>query len=559
MALCHGPDDEVLALVQRIADAESALEGLVGKVDVVLDPATAAPIMLRQAQGELLQSEERFRSAFEHAAIGMAVTTPDYTWLRVNQCLCDMLGYSEAELLANTAESVTDPRDWVAEQSLVAELLCGRTSHYRLEKRFVHKRGHVIWTRLSVSLVRDRHGKALYLLPQVEDISERRQAEAASQRYLRRLEALNRQLAESERKYRSLFENSLDAICRIGPDGRFIDGNPALLVMLGLPDPKSLQTVRVQDFWPAEAEDLAPIGPAKLLPSCISRPDGTRVWIEARVQPIPDANGRLLYYDAILRDVTDRKLAEERARDRQEQLSHVARIATIGEMAAMLAHDLNQPLGAIVNYTKGCVRRMRSDSCPSDPLVEAMEQAAAEATRAADIVSRLRRLVDRRCQECRTDINLLVREAVGLLGTELQRHQVTARLYLKEELPPVCVDPVQIEQVLLNLARNAIESMDRRGTPRVLTLQSTVTAAKRIEVSVSDTGVGLSRNDARLMFDAFFSTKEGGIGLGLCISRSIIESHGGQLWGMSNPERGATFRFTLPLADQPARVIHHLS
>jgi PAS domain S-box-containing protein len=245
-------------------------------------------------------------------------------------------------------------------------------------------------------------------------------------------------------------------------------------------------------------------------------------------------------------DITERKRAEDAARQRQAELTHVLRLGTMGEMAAGLAHEINQPLGAIANFAQGCSRRLRAGNGDPADLLHVIDQIAVEAIRAAEIIRRLRSLI--RKEEPRRewiDLYEIAADALRLLSAETRQSGVTSSV---EGAPGqrAYADPIQIEQVLLNLLRNGVEAMEGRINGRRELSVRFVTAGDTVEVAVSDTGRGLPTAAAHV-FDPFFSTKPGGLGMGLSISRSIIEAHGGLLWATANPEGGTTFRFTLPI------------
>ena len=227
------------------------------------------------------------------------------------------------------------------------------------------------------------------------------------------------------------------------------------------------------------------------------------------------------------------------------------RVSTMGEMAAELAHELNQPLGAIVNFANGTLVRLRARGV--DPEIErAVAQIAAEGMRAGEIIRGIRDFVRQgAARREAADVNHLVRQAAHLLEAEARGHGIPLRLALDPALPAVEVDRIQVEQVVLNLVRNAIDAIvcARRGDDEVL-VRTYRNDAGTIEVAVRDTGIGLPAENAARIFDAFFTTKRGGLGMGLSISRSIVEAHGGRLWAAGNRDRGMTFTFTLPLIDR---------
>ena len=251
----------------------------------------------------------------------------------------------------------------------------------------------------------------------------------------------------------------------------------------------------------------------------------------------------------VAHDITDRVRAEEEVRHRREELAHVTRLATMGEMATGLAHELNQPLSAILYFARGCRRRLQAGGCATEATLEVTEKIAAQAERAAAFVGRIRAFV--RKAELRlapVDLNQVVREAAGFAAHEAREQGVLIDFRLARSLPLVSVDMIQVEQVVLNVIRNGIEAVQGNGPDRRRVTVKTSRAADTVVCDIADTGCGYSEQVADQLFDAFFTTKPGGLGMGLAISRSIIEAHGGRMWATPNPDGGATFRFTLPVS-----------
>lgn len=279
--------------------------------------------------------------------------------------------------------------------------------------------------------------------------------------------------------------------------------------------------------------------------------DGEYKWILASGQVVQrDADGRPLRATGTHLDITARKQTEELTRQHREQLAHVARVSTIGEMASGLAHELAQPLSAILYYAKGCAARLEAGEWSAAQTVETLQKVAAQAERAGEFVRRLKAFVRRAQatpQPC--DINDIVRAAIGFTAAETRGHEVALRLDLTPDLPPVCVDRIQIEQVILNLVRNGIEALDH--TPageREVVVRTLAGQDHTVCVTVRDHGSGVAEAAAPHLFEPFFSTKPGGTGLGLSISRTIIEEmHDGELWFEPGVPRGAVFGFSLPV------------
>lgn len=231
----------------------------------------------------------------------------------------------------------------------------------------------------------------------------------------------------------------------------------------------------------------------------------------------------------------------------QADLAHVLRVGAMGEMVAQLAHELTQPLGAIANYAAGCRHRLRASTRADGDLVEAVDHIAAEALRAGEIIRRIRGFVrNAPPNRSATDVNALVRDVVSLIGPEARANQITLQSSLQDGLSAINVDAVQIEQVLINLVRNGLESLRQRSHGERVLAISTRDAGADVEIAVSDSGIGLGSVEPEALFEPFYTTKSDGLGMGLAISRAIIQAHGGRIWVVSSLQGGAAFHFALP-------------
>jgi PAS domain S-box-containing protein len=282
-------------------------------------------------------------------------------------------------------------------------------------------------------------------------------------------------------------------------------------------------------------------------------PDGSIKYIRSVGHPVFSATGELVEFVGTGMDITERRQAEkerERLRQVQADLAHINRVTTMGELTASLAHEINQPITAAVTDARTCLRWLAREQ---PDIREARESAARmvnAVTRAADIISRLRQLFKKGAPQTNlVDVSEIIQEMVVLLRSEASRHSVSILTELSEDLPRVVADRVQLQQVLMNLMLNGIEAMQDTKGGGQLTIRSLRGESGQLLVSVSDTGTGLPPDQADQIFNAFFSTKAQGTGMGLSISRSIIESHGGRLWATSNSGRGATLNLTLPSTD----------
>jgi len=254
-------------------------------------------------------------------------------------------------------------------------------------------------------------------------------------------------------------------------------------------------------------------------------------------------------------DITERKHAEEALRQAQTDLAHASRVTTMGELTASLAHEIKQPIAAAVTNAKTCLRWLGRDQPHLAEAREATSRMIQDVTRAADIISRISLLLKKGVtQQELVDVNEVIREMIVLLRSEANRYSISIRTELAEDLPKVMADRVQLQQVFMNLMLNGIDAMKGTTGGGELTIKSGAGDAQLL-ISVSDTGVGLPPEQADQIFRAFFTTKDNGTGMGLPISRSIIESHGGRLWAAGASGRGATFRFTLPATGRDRHII----
>jgi two-component system sensor kinase FixL len=277
------------------------------------------------------------------------------------------------------------------------------------------------------------------------------------------------------------------------------------------------------------------------------RRDGTTFPMHLSIGEMQSAG--VPYFTGFVHDMTEHQQTQARLQELQSELVHVSRLSAMGEMASALAHELNQPLAAISNYMKGSRRLLTASSDPNRLKIEsALDRAAEQALRAGQIIRRLRDFVSRGESEKRVESLAKLIEEAGALGLAGAREQgVRLHFNLDPEHDLVLVDRVQIQQVLVNLFRNALEAMAQ--TPRrELAASNAKVADDMIEVTVSDTGSGFHDDVESNLFQTFFTTKETGMGVGLSISRSIVEAHGGRMWAEANKSGGATFRFTLPAA-----------
>ncbi|RZN11359.1 PAS domain-containing sensor histidine kinase [Bradyrhizobium genosp. SA-3] len=402
------------------------------------------------------------------------------------------------------------------------------------------------WIRARAGVIRDDSGSPRHLSGIFLDINEERHLEEA--------------LRSQENHLRSILETVPDAMIVIDSRGimqLFSSAAERLFgysrqeaigrnvsILMPEPDQSRHDSYLVRYL---KTNDPHIIGIGRIVTG--KRRDGTTFPMHLSVGQTQ--RGGELYFTGFVRDLTEHQQTQARLQQLQSELVHVSRLTAMGEMASALAHELNQPLAAISNYMKGSRRLLAGSVDPNTAKIEsALDRASEQALRAGQIIRRLRDFVSRGESEKRIEsLSKLIEEAgaLGLAGAREQNVQLRFNLNPKADL--VLADRVQVQQVLVNLFRNALEAM-AQSPQRELVVANTPVADDMIEVEVSDTGSGFQGDVVPNLFQTFFTTKETGMGVGLSISRSIIEAHGGRMWAESNASGGATFRFTLPAADE---------
>lgn len=281
----------------------------------------------------------------------------------------------------------------------------------------------------------------------------------------------------------------------------------------------------------------------------IRRADGQYRWFLWRVSPFFDGDGKLTQWFGINIDIENRKRAEEELRQAQNELAHMTRMTTMGELAVSIAHEVNQPLMAVVTNAGTCLRWLNAAEPNIDMARQAVERIVRDGHRAGDIITSLRNLARKTAPRLdRLSLDQVIRVVLDILQGEIRRHEIVAKAQLGEAIA-IQGDSTQLQQVVLNLIMNAVEAMAGADAgARRLTVRAQACGDEAV-VSVTDTGPGLGADDPERLFEAFFSTKAEGIGMGLPICRSIIEAHGGRIWAANNGTRGSVFSFSLPLAE----------
>jgi PAS domain S-box-containing protein len=366
------------------------------------------------------------------------------------------------------------------------------------------------------------------------------------------------ELKASEARYLDLYDNAPDMFISVDiASRRVIECNETFLKVTGFSRSEIIDR-HVYDLYHPDCLDDArqslgeflSTGNTQGLELLLLRVDGGVIDVSLNVSTVQDEEGCLLYSRAVLRDITAKKLAEAQVKIQETELAHVARLSTMGEMATGLSHEINQPLAAIAAYAEGAAMRLRNGDVDEARLAQVVDRISADAHRAGEVIRRLRKFVQKREPDRKqVDLNEIVMDVVQFISTDARQRDVLIGFDLEEDLPSIRADSIEIQQVLLNLILNGCDSMQETDpVDRRLMIYTRSGEKETIEVDVEDRGHGMSEGMAEQVFEAFFTSKKEGLGMGLAISRSIIESHGGRIWATQNAEGGATFHISLPFA-----------
>jgi PAS domain S-box-containing protein len=510
-----------------------------------------------QAQHALV-AETNFRRAMENSMLtGMRALDLQGRITYVNAAFCQMTGWGEAELVGRTPPFPYWPEE--DREMLAARLedeLNGRTAPGGLQVRVKRRDGSLFDARLYVSPLIDAKGHQTGWMTSMTDITEpnriREQLQASHERFTTVLEALDASVSVAPLGSEELlFANKLYRLWFGGQAA----GHLQMVVQAGVPDQRpepSLDDVDAFAGLPTGTLTTAQSENAEIYVPELGK------WLEVRSRYLNWVDGRLAQM-VIATDITPRRHAEEQSAAQAERAQSASRLVTMGEMASSVAHELNQPLTAILNYSNGLVSRIKSKQINEDDLLAALDKTARQAQRAGQIIQRIRSFV-KRSEPNRTlsDVNVMVNEALELAEIELRRRNVRLSHYVAARLPKLMVDPILIEQVLVNLLKNAAESIEHakrvasRRSVELRAIPRQVDDQQVVEFSVLDTGSGLAPEVMDRLYEAFFSTKVEGMGIGLNLCRSIVESHHGRMQAENiyngADVAGCRFSFWIPVS-----------
>ncbi|MGC1450717.1 MAG: PAS domain S-box protein [Candidatus Sulfotelmatobacter sp.] len=496
---------------------------------------------------QLAAAEERWRSVFENSAIGVALTDLNGRFLAVNPLFEEMLGYTEEELRNISFFDVTYEDHLRPNQALVGELLAGTRQQFQIEKQYRRKNGSLMWVRNNVSMVPATERAPRFLMALSEDITERKQAEEK----LRRSEAF---LAEGQRLARVgsfswrvatseiTWSEQLDLIFEFD-----VDTPQTVERVFSRVHPDDIQLFReMADRARRDGSDID-------YEHRLLMPNHSVKYVNMVAHATRDRDGQLEYIGAV-QDVTQRRLSEDALSKARSELAHVARISSLGVLTASIAHEVNQPLSGIITNAGTCLRMLAAEPPNVDGARETARRTIRDGNRASEVITRLRALYGKKDPMIElVDLNEATREVLALSLSDLQRNRVLVQQELANGLPLVAGNRVQLQQVILNLLRNASDAMNAvDDRPRQLLIRTEGNEDDHVRLMVRDAGVGFASQAADRLFDSFYTTKNDGMGIGLSVSRSIIESHHGRLWATLNTGPGATFSFSIPRASEAA-------
>lgn len=507
-----------------------------------IDGRRRAEQELKAAKSALLASEQNLQLIIDSLPVLAWSARPDGSAEFINQRWLDYAGLPAERILEWGFLDLYHPED-VPGMLEIWKRDLEHSDQSFLKGRIRNRDGQYRWFLFAGRKLIDANGSVRWFGCNL-DVDDLHRAEAA--------------LAESEQRLK-LTINTLPAfICSATPAGDVDFYNQHFLDFVGYPFEQMEGQGFYKQFHPDDLERLGSVWQNILetkrpqsVDGRIRRADGEYRWFTLRQGPQYDADGNVIKWHVVVVDIEDRKRAEEKLRQSQSELAHATRIMTMGELAVSIAHEVNQPLMAIVTNAGTCLRWLDDTQLNLTLAREAAERVVRDGHRAGDIVASIRSLARKSAPRMEpVNLNSMVQEVLDLLKGELLRRAVSCKTEFATSPTAVIADGTQLQQVVLNLIMNAADAMSQLESRRRRLVIRTMFTGKEALVAVADTGTGIDCERRDRMFEAFFSTKPQGIGMGLSICRSIIESHGGRIWASDNHPHGSVFSFALPMSDR---------
>jgi PAS domain S-box-containing protein len=504
--------------------------------------ASQAAISLENSRlyRDLAQREAKIRRLVDANIIGITIWDIEGRLLEANDAFLRMLGYDQEDLASGRLNATNlTPAEWRDRDARTVAELKTMGIFQPFEKEYFRKGGSRVPVLMGGTLFDEsgNHGVSFVL-----DLTERKRAE--------------QELRASEERFRALVQFSFDVYWESDAQHRFIRQEFAESVVDAPARGSELGKTRWEvpylepdaEAWRKHRETLDAHLPFRDFELARPTPDGGKRYVSVSGLPVFDENGHFTGYRGVGRHITERKLAEQALREAQTELAHVNRVTTMGQLTASIAHEVNQPIAAAVTNAYAGLRWLGASPPDLEEVRQSLGQIIESGRRAADVIGGIRALVKKApSRSSRFDLNEAILDVIALTRSEVLKHGVALQTELATNLPSVDGDRVQLQQVILNLVMNAAEAMSDLGEEtRELLISTQMDAAGGVLVAVRDSGPGLDPTSAHRVFEAFYTTKSAGLGMGLAICRSIIEAHGGRLWASANEPRGTVFQFTLP-------------